>query len=61
MGEYIKYYVTDIEILSETRNQKKYFNDDSFDLNNQSNNITYTEYNFLINRNFTVYKMFLQM
>ena len=61
MGEYIKYYVTDIEILSETRNQKKYFNDDSFDLNNQSNNITYTEYNFLINRNFIVYKMFLQM
>ena len=61
MGEYIKYYVTDIEILSETRNQRKYFNDDSFDLNNQSNNITYTEYNFLINRNFTVYKMFLQM
>ena len=61
MGEYIKYYVNDIEILSETRNQKKYFNDDSFDLNNQSNNITYTEYNFLINRNFIVYKMFLQM
>ena len=61
MGEYIKYYVTDIENLLETRNQKKYFNDDSFDLINQSNNITYTEYNFIININFIVYKMFLQM